>query len=152
MVQAKVTLTFPETLQFIAETGSGHRMILDGPATNTGPKPIELVAVALAGCTAFDVATILRSKKHKRISAYEVSVEAEQQQFPPQVISKVRIHHSIKGDELDAKSVEDAIELSEVKYCSVGAIVRQSGAEIVTTYAIQSAEEIEVGSMHAAVS
>ena len=152
MVQAKVTLTFPETLQFIAETGSGHHIILDGPATNTGPKPIELVAVALAGCTAFDVATILRSKKHKRISAYEVSVEAEQQQFPPQVISKVRIHHSIKGVELDAKSVEDAIELSEMKYCSVGAIVRQSGAEIVTTYAIQSADEIEVGSLHAAVS
>lgn len=152
MIEAKVKLTFPENTQFIAETGSGHQLIIDKPDSNTGPKPVELLAAALAGCTAFDVITILRNKKHKKITAYEVSVQAEQRQFPPQVFTKVNIHHSITGDNVDAQSVEDAIELSEMKYCSVGAMVRQSGAEITTTYAVQSNDEAEVGSYHALVS
>lgn len=152
MVQAKVKLTFPNTRQFMASTGSGHEFIIDEPASNTGPKPVELVAVALAGCTALDVITILRNKKHKKVTAYEVSVEADQQQFPPQVFTHVRIHHSVTGEDVDAASVAEAIELSETKYCSVGAMVRQSGAEISTTYSIQAAKEAEVGPVHAMAS
>jgi putative redox protein len=151
MIQAKVKLTFPDARQFMVETGSGHRMIIDDPNSNTGPKPVELLAAALAGCTAFDVITILCNKKHKKITAYEVSVHAEQRQFPPQVFTKVTIHHSVTGPDVDPQSVEEAIELSEAKYCSVGAMVRQSGAEITTTYAIQSPTEAEVGSLHAVV-
>ena len=147
MIQAKVKLTFPNTKQFMAETGSGHRFILDEPASNTGPKPIELLAAALAGCTAFDVVTILTNKKHKNVTAYEVSVEAEQRQFPPQVFTQVRIHHLVTGEDIDTQSVADAIELSEMKYCSVGAMVKQSGAEISTTYSIQSTREAEAGSI-----
>ena len=56
---------------------------------------------------------------------------------PPQVFTMVRIHHTITGGDIDANSVEDAIRLSDSKYCSVGAMIRQSGAEIVTTYSIQ---------------
>ena len=152
MVQAKVRLTFPNTRQFMTETGSGHQFIIDEPASNTGPKPVELLAAALAGCTALDVITVLRNKKHKTVTAYEVSVEAEQQQSPPQVFTRVRIHHSVTGEDVDAQSVADAIELSETKYCSVGAMVRQSGAEISTTYSIQSSKEAEVGSIHALAS
>lgn len=143
MIQAKIKLTFPTRLQFIVETGSGHRLMIDDIVGQTGPKPIELMAAALAGCTAFDVATILRNKKRKTITAYEVSVEADQRPSPPQVFTSVRIHHSITGVDIDAKSVEDAIQLSESKYCSVGAMVRQSGAEITTTYSIQEAEGAE---------
>jgi putative redox protein len=136
----------------MAETGSGHHLIMDEPASNTGPKPIELLAAALAGCTAFDVITILKNKKHKNVTAYEVSVEAEQRQYPPQVFTHVHIHHSVTGDDVDTQSVADAIELSESKYCSVGAMVKQSGAEISTTYSVQSAKEVEVGSIAALVS
>ncbi len=147
MIQAKVSLTSPKGLQFTAETGHGHRLIIDDMVGHTGPKPIELLAAALAGCTAFDVATILRNKKHKELKGYEVSVEAEQKQSPPQVFTKVRIHHSIVGADIDVQSVEDAIELSETKYCSVGAMVRQSGAEITTTYSIRSDKDSEVGTI-----
>jgi putative redox protein len=136
MIQAKVKLTFPTALQFVVETGSGHKLIIDDLMGGTGPKPIELMAAALAGCTAFDVVTILRSKKHKNVTAYEVSVDAEQRQAPPQVFTNVRIHHSITGDDIDPQSVEDAIRLSEAKYCSVGAMIRQSGAGTTTTYSI----------------
>lgn len=135
MVQAKVTLTFATERQFEVETGSGHRFLIDDGIGKTGAKPIELMAAALAGCTAFDVITILR-KKRKTVTAYEVTVEADQQPMPPQVFTGVRIHHAIFGNDIDQRSVEDAIHFSESKYCSVGAMVRQSGAEITTSYSI----------------
>ena len=140
MIQAKIKLTFATPLQFDVETGTGHHLLMDDAVGQTGPKPIELLAAALAGCTAFDVITILRHKKHKTVTAYEVTVEADQRPAPPQVFTNVRIHHAITGEDIDAQSVEDAIELSESKYCSVGAMVRQSGAEITTTFSIHSVE------------
>ncbi len=136
MIQASVKLTFPTALQFVVETGSGHKLIIDDLVGRTGPKPIELMAAALAGCTAFDVVTILRNKKHKTVAAYEVKVEADQRPMPPQVFTEVRIHHAVTGDNIDPQSVEDAIKLSESKYCSVGEMIRQSGARISTTYSI----------------
>ena len=143
MVQSKVTLTFANERQFQVETGSGHRFLIDDSIGKTGAKPIELVAAALAGCTAFDVITILRNKKRKTVTAYEVSVKADQQVAPPQVFTKVWIHHTITGNDVDVQSVEDAIHLSESKYCSVGAMLRLSGAELNTTYSIQSAKPAE---------
>ena len=136
MIQAKLKHTFVTALQFDVETGSGHHFLVDDALGKTGPKPIELVAAALAGCTAFDVITILRNKKHKTLTGYEVTVEADQRLAPPQVFTKVRIHHAISGNDIDEQSVKDAIQLSESKYCSVGAMIRQSGADVTTTYSI----------------
>lgn len=134
MIEAKVTLTQPGGMhrQFVAQTGGGHCLLLDDKDGATGPKPIELVAAALAGCTAFDVINILR-KKRQRVTAYEVRVEAEQAEQPPAVFTRVRIHHLVTGFEVDAKAVADAIRLSEEKYCSVGAMVHRS-AEFETTF------------------
>src|SRR5579872_7617414 len=128
MITAKVQLTQPFNAQrqFAATSGSGHHMLLDDPAGGTGPKPIELVAVALAGCTAFDVITILRQKFHQRVTGYEVSVEADQAERPPQVFTNVRIVHVITGYDVDRNAVNEAIRLSEEKYCSVGAMVKRS--------------------------
>lgn len=137
MIEAKVTLTQPNSAlrQFVVQTGSGHHMILDDTVGGTGPKPVELVAVALAGCTAFDVITYLRFKRHQNVSGYEVRVEADQAEKPPQVFIAIRIHHLVSGHDVDAKAVEEAIKLSESKYCSVGAMLRNS-AEIVTTFEV----------------
>jgi putative redox protein len=137
MISAKVQLTQPlrTERQFVATTGSQHHMLLDDPAGGTGPKPIELVAVALAGCTAFDVITILRQKYHQKVTEYEVRVEADQAERPPQVFTDVRIVHVITGCEIDRAAVEEAIRLSEEKYCSVGAMVKQT-AKVHTTYEV----------------
>lgn len=137
MITAKVQLTQPlgAGRQFVATSGSGHHMLLDDAAGATGPKPVELMAVALAGCTAFDVITILRQKHHQKITGYEVRVEADQVERPPQVFAEVRIHHVITGFEVDSAAVELAIHLSEDKYCSVGAMVKQT-ATLHTTYEI----------------
>ncbi len=137
MISAKVTLTYPfkTNRQFVAETGSGHHILLDDAVGATGAKPIELVAVALAGCTAFDVITILRQKHHQKITGYEVRVEAAQAGLPPQVFTKVSIHHVLMGLSIDSTVVEQAIHLSEDKYCSVGAMLKQTAA-FETTYEV----------------
>jgi putative redox protein len=137
MIEARVTLTQPNSAlrQFVAQTGSGHHLILDDLVGGTGPKPIELVAVALAGCTAFDVITYLRFKRHQQVTGYEVRVEADQAQRPPQVFTTIRIHHIVTGHEVDSTAVEEAIKLSEFKYCSVGAMLGRS-ADIDTTFEI----------------
>jgi len=137
MITAKVQLNQPVRAerQFVATTGSEHHLLLDDAAGGTGPKPIELVAVALAGCTAFDVITILRQKYHQKVTRYEVRVEADQAERPPQVFTTVRIHHIIAGFEIDSAAVEQAIRLSEDKYCAVGAMVKQT-ATLDTTYEV----------------
>src|SRR5689334_23767802 len=137
MIAAQVDLTqaFKQQRQFVARTGSGHHVILDDAAGGTGPKPIELVAVGLAGCTAFDVITVLRQKYHQKVTGYEVRVEADQAERPPQVFTEVRIHHVVTGNEIDVAALEEAIRLSEEKYCSVGAMVQKT-ATFHTTYEI----------------
>ena len=113
MIQASVVLTQPSGTgrQFVVTTGTGHHVILDDAVGATGAKPIELVAAALAGCTAFDVINILR-KKRQHITAYEVHVEADQTSDPPQVFTKVRIRHILTGVDVDRDAVESAIHLS----------------------------------------
>lgn len=137
MITANVRLSdaFGTGRQFVAGTGTEHHLILDDASGGTGPKPIELVAVALAGCTAFDVITILRQKFHQQVTGYEVRVEADQADRPPQVFVAVRTHHIVKGVAVDPKAIEEAIRLSEEKYCSVGAMVKKS-ASWSTTYEV----------------
>ena len=137
MITSKVALTQPLSAdrQFVATSGSEHHILLDDAAGGTGPKPIELVAAGLAGCTAFDVITILRHKYHQKVTGYEVRVEADQAERPPQVFIAVRLHHVVTGFEIDPAAIEEAIRLSEEKYCSVGAMVKQT-ASLHTTYEI----------------
>jgi putative redox protein len=137
MITAKVELTkaLGQQRQFVAQTGSGHSLLIDDAAGGSGPKPIELVAVALAGCTAFDVVTILRQKYHQKVTGYEVKVEANQADRPPQVFTAMRIQHVITGFDIDVPAVEQAIRLSEEKYCSVGAML-QKATTFNTTYQI----------------
>ncbi len=141
MISGSVTLAQPlgNNRQFIATSGTGHHFLIDDAVGDTGAKPIELVAIALAGCTAFDVIGILR-KKRQQVTGYEVKVEAEQAPNPPQVFTQVRIHHIVNGIDISVQAVEDAIRLSEEKYCSVGAMIKLS-AELHTTFEIVPAME-----------
>ncbi len=136
MIEARITLTQPRAhgRQFVARTGGGHHFFLDDKDGASGPKPIELVAAALAGCTAFDVITILR-KKRQQVTGYEVFVEADQAPQPPAVFTKVRIRHVVTGQDVDERALADAIHLSENKYCSVGNMVNKT-AQFETTWEI----------------
>jgi putative redox protein len=137
-IHARVILTHPGTpnnRQFVVETGSGHHFLIDDTTGHTGPKPIELVAVALAGCTAFDVITILRNKNRQDVTGYEVRVEAEQAERSPQKFVAVRIHHIVSGRNIDPAAVSEAIRISEEKYCSVEAMLKDS-AVVRTTFGV----------------
>lgn len=137
MISAKVELTRPldQDRQFVVRTASEHCFLIDDSAGGTGPKPIELVAAGLAGCTAFDVITILRQKYRQKVTGYEVRVEADQAERPPQVFTAIRIHHVVRGFDIDPSAIEQAIRLSEEKYCSVGAMLQKTAA-LHTTYEI----------------
>jgi putative redox protein len=140
VIEAKVTLTQPTRAghQFVARTG-GHSLLMDDRDGNTGPKPIELVAAGLAGCTAFDVISILR-KKRQRVTGYEVRVAAEQASAPPAVFTKVCIHHIVTGYDVDPAAVEAAIHLSEEKYCAVSNMIKKTAA-LTTTFEIVPEKE-----------
>jgi putative redox protein len=137
MISAKVELTRPldQDRQFVVRTGREHCFLIDDSAGGTGPKPIELVAAGLAACTAFDVITILRQKYRQKVTGYEVRVEADQAERPPQVFTAIRIHHVVRGFDIDPSAIEQAIHLSEEKYCSVGAMLQKTAA-LHTTYEI----------------
>lgn len=122
-----------EGKQFVAQSGSGHALVIDAKDGNTGPTPMELVLLAAGGCTAFDVIGILR-KKRQEVTGYEVAVSAEQRDEYPRIFTKVKIHHILHGH-IEPTALERAIHLSEAKYCSVGAMLAKA-ASIVTTYEI----------------
>ncbi len=122
-----------EERQFVAQSGSGHALVIDTREGNTGPTPVELTLLAAGGCSAFDIIGILR-KKRQHITGYEVAVSAEQQEEYPKVFTKVKIHHILRG-EVEREAAERAIHLSETKYCSVGAMLARS-ATIEVSYEI----------------
>jgi putative redox protein len=135
MIEGKLRLTTVEGegRQFVAESGTGHAVVMDDANGHTGPKPIELALLALGGCTGFDVISILR-KKRQKVTAYEIEVRAEQNPEPPSYFTRVEIKHRLRGD-IDPDAVEKAIHLSETKYCAVGAMISRT-ARIDTTFEI----------------
>lgn len=137
MIEAKVILTQPNVLsrQFVATTGSRHHLILDDPWGGTGPKPVELIAVALAGCAAFDVITHLRLKRHQQVMGYEVRAEADQAETDPKVFTAIRLHHIIRGHDIDPEAVQEAIHLSSTLHGAIEAMLRPT-VSIVTTFEI----------------
>lgn len=137
MIEAKVVLTQPNVLsrQFVATTGSGHHLILDDPWGGTGPKPVELIAVALAGCTAFDVINHLRLKRNQQVSGYEVRVEADQAEADPKIFTAVRLHHIVSGHEIDPDAVQEGIHLSTSLHGTIEAMLRPI-VSVVTTFEI----------------
>ena len=124
-------------LRFVATTGSGHSIVMDSAAGDGGPRPAEVLLVAQAGCTAMDVASILR-KKRQPFTRYEVRVAGEQREDAvPHVYTVIRIVHVLEGD-VDPEAVRRAIELSATRYCTVTGNLASGVAEIHHAYLIRS--------------
>lgn len=117
---AYATVKWLDGKKFIGVDSTNHAIVLSGTAEgeSIGMKPSELVLVGLAGCTAYDVVGILE-KKRQKLTGLEVQVRAEQLSEVPYTFTKFHIHYIVKGYGLSEKAVEDAIQLSDEKYCSV---------------------------------
>jgi putative redox protein len=112
-----------EGLRFEAHTPAGHTLVIDSPSgTNAGPSPMVLVLVALAGCTAMDVISILQ-KQRQPVTGLEVVVTAERAAEHPKVYTGYEVTYIVRGQGVDRAAVERAVSLSEEKYCSVGAML-----------------------------
>jgi putative redox protein len=128
-----------EGLRLVARTGSGHTIVMDDAAGDTGARPAELLVVAQAGCTAMDVVSILR-KKRQAFTRYRVRVIAEQRDDPPpHVFEQVRIVHVVDGP-VEVEALRRAIELSATKYCTVTANLAAGVTVIRHTYLLHDAE------------
>jgi putative redox protein len=121
--------------RFAGVSSSGHAIVLDAAREKTANSPMELVLIGLCGCTASDVVNILR-KKREPFTSLEVRARAERAASPPTVYTEIRLTYRV-GGRVSPKAMEDAVRLSEEKYCSVAAMLNKT-AKI--TYEIEYAD------------
>ena len=139
-MKARVHLT--EGITFVAESGSGHALVVDASpevgGRNLGPRPMELVLMGTGACTAVDVVLILR-KSRQTVTGCVVELDAERAAEDPKVFTKIHFHFIVSGTGLAAAQVERAIKLSRDKYCSATAMMAKS-AEVTTDFEIREPE------------
>jgi putative redox protein len=123
--------TGPEGMSFLATTGSGHAVVLDGAPEggghNLAPRPMEMVLVGSGGCTAYDVVVILR-KSGQDVRGCEVKLQAERAETDPKVFTRIHYHFIVRGRNLRRNLVEHAIRLSGEKYCSASIMLGKTAA------------------------
>lgn len=136
----EVKLKLVRDVGFIGQTASHATVILKAPSTVVefpiGPSPMELVLIALAGCTAWDVVTILDKMKQK-FDELEVHVKGRRRSEVPRVYTDIHIHYIAYG-EVDEEKLKRAIELSQEKYCSVSIMLKKGGVNVTTSYEIKA--------------
>jgi putative redox protein len=117
----KAKITWLNGRTFVGESGSGHAIVMDGApengGRNLGVRPMEMMLLGLGGCTAFDVVMILE-KSREKVTACEVSLEADRASEDPKIFTHVKMIYRLKGENLKPAAVERAIKLSADKYCS----------------------------------
>lgn len=123
-------------MSFVAETGSGHMIAMDGApeggGRNLAPRPMETVLAGTAGCTAYDVVLILKRGRHK-VSGCQVKVSSERATSDPKVFTRINMHFTVTGQDIPSAAVERAIQMSHEKYCSATIMIGKT-AEITTSF------------------
>ena len=135
------TITWVDGAMFVGASGSGHAVIMDGPADhggrNLGVRPMEMLLLGLGGCTAFDVVDILK-KARQPVRDCRVEIAAARADAVPSVFTRIHIHFVIAGAGLSEKHVARAVDLSATKYCSASAMLEKGGVSITHDYAIEA--------------
>jgi len=134
-----VRIKWIDGMRFVATDSMGHSIVMDstkkGGGEGSGFSPLQLLLAALGGCTGMDVVDILR-KQRQQVDDVEIIVSGERVKDFPRVYSKIHVEYSVKGKDIKEKAVKRAVQLSEEKYCSVGAMLRAK-AEVTSNYSIQ---------------
>jgi putative redox protein len=128
--------------QFLGESGSGHAVLMDGPADhggrNTGVRPMEMLLLGLGGCSSFDVMSML-TKARQAVSDCRCELEAERAEGVPSPFTKIHMKFVVTGKELKETQVKRAVELSATKSCSASIMLGAGGVEISHSYEIREA-------------
>ena len=128
-------------MSFLAETGTGHVMAMDGApdperpdqsGLNLAARPMELLLAGAGGCTAYDVVLMLKRGRHA-VTGCSVSLSAERAHTDPKVFTRIRMHFTVRGKGMSPQVVERAIQLSHDKYCSASIMLGKT-AEITTSF------------------
>lgn len=129
METMNASVVWTHDLSFVGSADSGFTVNLSADpsvgGSNDGLRPMELLAIGLAGCTAMDVLSILK-KKRQDVTGFEVSVHAERAPDHPKVFTKIMVEYVVRGRQVAPEAVERAIELSETKYCSAHAMLSRA--------------------------
>ncbi|WAJ69725.1 OsmC family protein [Catenovulum adriaticum] len=137
----KLNLRWCQKRQFEGTGSNGKKVLLDGPieagGENQGIRPMEMVLLGLAGCSAFDVVSILE-KKRTGLSQCEVEIEAQRADQIPAVFTQIHLRFLVSGEKLTTKAVTQAVELSVDKYCSVAAMLLAADVKITHSFEIIS--------------
>jgi len=127
----KVRIKWIENVSFVAESESGHALVMDGApeggGRNLGPRPMEMVLMGTGGCTAYDVVHILR-KARAPVTDCVVEIDAERAAEDPKVFTRVHFHFIVSGRALKPAAIERAIALSAEKYCSASIMLGKTAA------------------------
>jgi putative redox protein len=113
----KARVRWIEDRRFMGQASSGHGVVIDASADKLGPSPMEMLLMGMAGCTAYDVVSILH-KKRQDVTGLTVDARAQRAENPPRVYTVIEVEYEVRGRGIRAKAVEDAIRLSEEEYCS----------------------------------
>ena len=128
---------------FVAETGSGHTLVMDGAldadkpengGQNLAPRPLETLLAGTGGCTAYDVVLILKRGRHT-VQGCTVKLSAERAPTDPKVFTKIQMHFTVTGKGIPLAAVERAVAMSHEKYCSASIMLAKT-AEIVTSFEV----------------
>ena len=128
---------------FVAETGSGHTLVMDGApdaakpengGQNLAPRPLELLLAGTGGCTAYDVVLILKRGRHD-VRGCTVKLDADRAEVDPKVFTKINMHFTVTGKGVPAAAVERAIAMSHEKYCSASVMLGKT-AGITTSFEV----------------
>jgi putative redox protein len=124
-------ITWVQDALFVGESGSGHTITMDGSpdvgGRDLGARPMEIVLIGMGGCTAIDVASMLR-KQRQDVRDIIVELEAERAEDHPKVFNQVKLVYRVRGKKLNRALVERAVSLSDEKYCSATAMIRKSAS------------------------
>jgi len=134
-----VKVKWIDGMRFVATDSMGHSIVMDASkqvgGEGSGFSPLQLLLAALGGCTGIDIVEIMR-KQRQQVDELEIVVSGERVKEPPRVYNNISVEYRIKGKDVKEKAVKRAIQLSEDKYCSVGAMLKAK-AKVTSSYTIQ---------------
>jgi putative redox protein len=129
----KATVKWVDGVMFLAESGSGHSVVMDGPpdegGRNLGVRPMEMLLLGLGGCSSFDVMSMLK-KSRQQVVDCRAELEAERADAVPAVFTKIHLHFVVTGVGLKESHVARAVSLSAEKYCSASIMLEAAGVEV----------------------